>query len=189
MQEQPDIVDLVERATATTYPIIAAVRPDQWDSPTPCTEWDVRAVTVHLLDGVQSYLVAFGDAPGESARAVTDADLLPAMQEADARFLERLRAPGGREAMLDMGYATMPAETIAGFRLVDLLVHGWDIARATGQPTDGDPEVYEAALAFSQRAMDGMDRASFTMFDEATTAPADATAADRLAAFLGRPVN
>lgn len=188
MQEQPNIVDLVERATGVAYPIIAGIRADQWDLPTACTEWDVRAVTRHLLDGVTTYVAAYGDAPGVAADAVADADLLAAINAADARFLERLRAPGGREAMLDMGYATLPAEMIAGFRLTDLLVHGWDIAVATGQPTDGDPAVHEAALAFSQQAMDGLDRASFAMFAEETTAPAGATAADRLAAFLGRPV-
>lgn len=188
MTEQPDVVGLVERATAATYPIVGGIRPDQWELATPCPEWDVRGVTRHLLDGVASYLAAYGDGPGLASDAVADADLLAAMEAADARLLARLRAPGGREAMLDMGYATVPAEMIAGFRLIDLLVHGWDIARATGQPTDGDPAVYEAALAISRQALDGLARASFGMFAEETTPPAGASAADRLAAFLGRAV-
>ncbi len=188
MQEQTDIVDLVERATTVAYPIIGAVGPDQWDRPTPCTEWDVRDVVRHLLGGVGSYLAAYGDPPSVPADEVADADLLPAMRAADARFLAHLRAPGGREAVLDMGYAEMPAQMIAGFRAIDLLVHGWDIARATGQPTPDDPEAYEAALAFSRRAMEGLDRASFDMFAEPTDVADDAPAADRLAAFLGRPV-
>jgi uncharacterized protein (TIGR03086 family) len=79
----------------------------------------------------------------------------------------------------------MPAAGLAGFRFVDLVIHTWDLAKATGQDTDLAPDLFGAALAMSQQRMTGMDRTTMPFKDEVPV-PADAPAADRLAGFLGR---
>jgi uncharacterized protein (TIGR03086 family) len=72
-------------------------------------------------------------------------------------------------------------------RFNEMVVHSWDLAKATGQSTDLDPELAAASLA-SFRAVAFLPRGEGKMFQEAKPVPPDATPADRLAAFLGREV-
>jgi uncharacterized protein (TIGR03086 family) len=95
--------------------------------------------------------------------------------------------PGALGRMVTMPFGEMPAAGLAGFRFVDLVVHTWDLAKATGQDTNFAPDLCEAALAMSRQRMAGMDRAAMPFKDEVAV-PDDAPAADRLAGFLGRQV-
>lgn len=70
---------------------------------------------------------------------------------------------------------------------VDTFTHAWDLARATGQSSDLDPELAEQLLAGAKASIPDSVRGAEPMpFGPEQTAPANATAADRLAAFLGR---
>ena len=89
--------------------------------------------------------------------------------------------------MVTMPFGEMPVAGLAGFRYVELLVHAWDLAKATGQDTDLASDLCEAALAMSRQRMIGMDRANMPYNDEVPV-PGNAPAADRLAGFLGRQV-
>ena len=89
--------------------------------------------------------------------------------------------------MVTMPFGEMPAAGLAGFRFVDLVVHAWDLAKATDQETDLAPDLCEVALTMSRQRMTGMDRANMPFKDEVPV-PGDAPAADRLAGFLGRQV-
>jgi uncharacterized protein (TIGR03086 family) len=95
--------------------------------------------------------------------------------------------PGALGRMVTMPFGEMPAAGLAGFRFVDLIVHAWDLARATGQETDFAPDLCEVALAMSRQRMTDMDRTNMPFKGEVSV-PADAPAADRLAGFLGRQV-
>jgi uncharacterized protein (TIGR03086 family) len=95
--------------------------------------------------------------------------------------------PGALGRMVTMPFGEMPVAGLAGFRFVDLIVHAWDLAKATEQDTDLAPDLCEAALAMSRQRMTGMDRANMPFKDEVPV-PGDAPAADRLAGFLGRQV-
>jgi uncharacterized protein (TIGR03086 family) len=95
--------------------------------------------------------------------------------------------PGALGRMVKMPFGEMPAAGLAGFRFVDLLVHAWDLAKATGQDANLCPNLCEAALAMSRQSMARMDRANMPFKDELPV-PAEAPAADRLAGFLGRQV-
>jgi uncharacterized protein (TIGR03086 family) len=66
-------------------------------------------------------------------------------------------------------------------------VHAWDLAHATGQPTDLDPELAGRVLAWSRAALDGVPRDGTPFADECPVPPG-ATQADALAAYLGRSV-
>ncbi len=191
MTEQPDLVTSMAAAADAVEPIVAAVRPDQWALPSPCTEWDVRGVVEHLVRNTDGFLAAVsggGASPAEPVASVPDAGLAAAFAASNARLLAVLREPGALERTLPLPSGEMPAAVAAGFGLVDLLVHGWDVAKATGQPTDFAPELNEAALAMTRQAMSAFDRSTMTAFAPEQPAPDDASAADRLAAFLGRAV-
>src|SRR5688572_25969424 len=116
--------------------VVRGVKPDQLAAPTPCADWDVRALTNHLLQVVGALHLA------GRRRSVPDAmwgrDL---MSEGWAdRFEDEGRAaeaawaqPGAWDGMVGMGGAEMPAPLIATMFASDLAIHGWDLARATGQ--------------------------------------------------------
>ena len=76
----------------------------------------------------------------------------------------------------------MPGNAIVLIALVDTVVHGWDLAKATGQDAEMPPDVAEAALAFTTKAM--KDRR--IGFGDPVPVPDDASVTDRLVGWLGR---
>ena len=152
-----DAVSLHQRAVEHWAVRVAAVRDDQWDDPTPCAEWSVRDLvnhvvaeelwTVPLLRGstIQEVGSKFdGDVLGEdpSGRARSAAD--EAVAAADAVV------PGGGRVQLSYGEEDM-GEYIRQLS-ADHLIHGWDLAAATGGDTSMDPElVAEVGAWFDQR--------------------------------------
>ena len=81
---------------------------------------------------------------------------------------------------------TVPAAVALHLRLTELLVHGWDLAIATGQPTVGLPEdVAEQELAFSRHQLTQLPPGRMP-FAPPQPVDQDAPAIDRLAALLGR---
>jgi uncharacterized protein (TIGR03086 family) len=139
------------RALAATRVWVAGVGNDQWSGATGCDGWDVRALVNHLvagnwwagalarggtIEGVGDRLD--GDVLGDDPVAAYDASAT----DADAAF----SAPGAMERPCAVSYGPVPGEIYCGHRFVDVLVHGWDLATATGQPADLDPELSAACL-------------------------------------------
>jgi uncharacterized protein (TIGR03086 family) len=79
----------------------------------------------------------------------------------------------------------MPGPGLAGFTTLDILVHGWDLARATGQPADLDGRLAEHVLGFAGQAL-ATPESRGGRIGPALAIPADATVTGRLVAFLGR---
>jgi uncharacterized protein (TIGR03086 family) len=170
-------VDQLADALERTGRLIAGIRADQWHDPTPCAEWDVRGVVDHLIKGNANLVAALG--AGEVA--TTDYD------QVSARLLEAVRQPAALDRMVTVPAGTVPGTFALHLRLTELLVHGWDIARATGQKTDFPEELAEEELRFSERALEVIppDRRPF---DSPKPAPENAPTIERLAALLGRDV-
>jgi uncharacterized protein (TIGR03086 family) len=187
-QGLPNIVPMTEAAIGVAQGIVANVRSDQWATPSACAGWTVRDVVGHLVVGNETAATAFagacavpqGDPLGDAPKA--------ALADSSARYLAALRRPGALTQSVEMPFGTMPGQTIGMFRFVDFLVHGWDIAKVTGQPTDFAPELCDAALTISHQGMAEYDRASSNQFGPEQPAPESASSADRLAAFLGRTI-
>jgi uncharacterized protein (TIGR03086 family) len=70
------------------------------------------------------------------------------------------------------------------WQTAELAVHSWDLARATGQSTDLDPEVAQRGLDFMSAALTPENRGA--AFGPAVTLPDDAPVFERLVAFAGR---
>jgi uncharacterized protein (TIGR03086 family) len=79
----------------------------------------------------------------------------------------------------------MPGPGLAGFSTLDMLVHGWDLAVATGQPTDLDGRLAAHVLGFAQQAL-ATPESRAGRIGPALAAPADASVTGELVAFLGR---
>jgi uncharacterized protein (TIGR03086 family) len=182
-------------AFALTRNVLANVRPDQLDDPTPCVSWDVRRLVNHIVGGSHWFAITTnaGAAPEVDTTEDTDytqGDVLASYDEGIAASLAAFESPGAQEKMVRLPFGEIPGAMFMGVATVDQFTHGWDLAKATGQDTDLAPEMAEQLLAQCRvvitdqfRGEDGQ-----ALFGAEVEAPDGASAADRLAAFLGRSV-
>ncbi len=177
------MTDLVaaHHATCDGFARVAhRVGPRQWDLPTPCTEWDARAVVEHVIGfhdflllrplGIRAHRPRVGPAERWDA---TSAALFAALED-DGQLDRSTDLPGG-------GQST--PRTMLAALTTDVLVHTWDLARAAGLPPDLDEEAcsraYDAAFAA------GMGGPT-DMYHAAVATENGGDAASRLVALLGR---
>jgi uncharacterized protein (TIGR03086 family) len=185
----PDVLADLDCALASTEVIVAGILESQWSAPTPCTELDVREVVNHLVSGnlLFAALVHGGPLPDGNADHL-DGDPLASFQRAAGELREAFAAPGALESVYTAPFGSGPGAALAHVRIVELLVHGWDLARATGQQADCPPGVAERALAATRRQLTSRPEGPGAPFAAEVPVPDDAPAVDRLAGFLGRPV-
>jgi uncharacterized protein (TIGR03086 family) len=155
---------------------------DQWDVPTPCDDWTVRDIVVHAIETEREFLERHDLGPGAAPVAT---DLTAAWREHATAVAGVLGRDGVAEREYD-GYfgQTTIAATMADFYGWDLVVHGSDIARATGQ----EWQVSEEEAAVLHAAADGWGDALYSegVCGAAVEVSSDASATDRLLARLGR---
>jgi uncharacterized protein (TIGR03086 family) len=185
----PHIAEEHAQALAAVAPIVAGVGPEQLGADTPCEGWDVRTLLNHIVSGnwwaaelATGKTIAEvgdrldGDVLGDDPHAAFDASATAA---ADA-----FRAPGALDAPCAVSYGPVPGSVYAGHRFLDVLVHGWDLAKATDQDTSIDPALIDAAFAVITPQLD-MLRGS-GMFGEDLPVADGADDQTRLLALLGR---
>ena len=182
------IVKLHDRALETVTAIVANVERSQFGLPTPCAEFDVRALLNHMIGGNHRFVAIANGEPGASVPAtgdfVDDDALTPYRESADA-LSEAWSEPALLERTVHLPFGDFPGEMALGIHTVEVVVHGWDLANATGQPTELDPELYEVAWQHT-KDLDDSFRGTGGPFGAAVTVPAGATDTDRLMAWLGR---
>jgi uncharacterized protein (TIGR03086 family) len=182
----------LERAFASTRGVLANVTSAQLDSSTPCASWDVRALLNHVVGGTHFFARSMrgeampeGDAPDFAA-----GDFVAVYDDGAAQALAAFNAPGAAEKMVTLPFATLPGAAFMNIAATDAFAHGWDLARATGQSSDLDPELaarlLENAKVFLPDELRGADGKA--PFGPRVEPPGSVTAADQLAAFLGRTV-
>jgi len=188
-QQQVNPLDQLRQANEVFLGVLHNVRPEQMSLPTPDDEWDVRTLINHVVLGNtwSAENVKTVNAPRPSGDIIGERDPEEAYTASADAMMASFEEPGALGRMVTMPFGEMPAAGLAGFRFVDLVVHAWDLAKATGQDTDLAPNLCAAALAMSRQRMTGMDRSNMPFKDEVPV-PVDAPAADQLAGFLGRQV-
>ena len=168
--------------------LVGAVRPEQWASPTPCPEWDVRQLVGHVVAGQRLTARALApDTEPPATGALPEDDPAAAYASSATAMLDAFAAPGVLERPVAMPAGTVPGVVAVHLRTTEALVHGWDLCRATGQPLDVPDTIAEAELAFS-RPMLAQLPPERRPFAASKPVADDAPALDRLAALLGRDV-
>jgi uncharacterized protein (TIGR03086 family) len=183
------VADWHARALDATGRIVEAIPADRWQKATPCPDWDVRALVNHLVSG---NLWAAELGTGRTIEEVghrLDGDCLgadpPAAYAASAKAAsDAFGRPGALAAPCAVSYGPVPGSVYAGHRFIDVLIHGWDLATATGQDATLDDDLVEACRQIAEPQAD-MLRAS-GVFAEDVPVPPDASAQTRLLAMLGR---
>jgi uncharacterized protein (TIGR03086 family) len=192
MTENQDPRPLYRRAVAQTEIVVAAVSPAQLGLPTPCTEYDVRALLAHIVGGLtRTALVGEGDpdalARPAVAEGVPDDGWPDAYRAAADRAFAAWADDARLDALVEVPWGKVPGRfALAGY-IQEVLTHGWDLAQATGQPAEGDPELALWALATAKRILPPDIRgAEGVPFGPVVDAPAGAGPHTQLAAWLGR---
>ena len=192
MTENQDPRPLYRRAVAQTETIVAAVTPDQLDLPTPCPEYDVRTLLAHITGGLtRTALVGEGDPDAltrpAQASGVPDDGWPDAYRAAANRAFAAWADDTKLDTLVEVPWGKVPGRCALAGYIHEVLAHGWDLATATSQPTERDPELALFALAGAKRILPPEIRgADDVPFGPVVEVPADATPYTQLAAWLGR---
>jgi len=177
------------RVLSAMEALVAAVRPEQLGERTPCVDFDVRALINHMIfENLAHAALAVGN-PIPSPDATTDyvgSDHRAAYHTSALA----VRAALSRPEMLEQRYGPpdAPGSMIVQQAIIELLAHGWDLATATGQPTNLVPDVAEHTLSVVRVWYRDQPRTPGNAFAPEHAVSEGASAADRLAAYLGRTV-
>ena len=181
MGDRPDPLTQMDQLGPHLGGVVGGITPDQLDAPTPCVEFDVRGVLEHMVGGATAFAAAFR---GERAAEPDLTDPLAAFGPALGDLAAAISAPGALDRTVAAPFGDLPGETFARFVVLDGLVHGWDMAVATGQDYAPPDELVAEVEAFAHGAIDPLRDGS--TFGPAVDATADATPIERLAAYTGR---
>jgi uncharacterized protein (TIGR03086 family) len=180
----------LEQAISSTRTVLAAVTPDQLDADTPCSSWKVRDLVNHIVGGQYFFAAgAEGNPPTAAAGDFAAGDFVAAFDESSAKCVAAFQGEGVMTKMLTLPFGQMPGAAFVGLAATDTFTHGWDLAKATGQVTDLVPDLAAQLLAGAKQAISPAFRGPEPApFGPEQQAPAGASKADQLAAFLGRTV-
>ena len=148
-----DPIAIFEKAAVAVQAIMAGIRQDQSSAATPCTEWNVRDVMNHVIGGAEVLAGSLKGSMPEGVGGVSPnssysgemnvAKLAQAYAGETARALAAARQPEAMSATTPGSMMTVPQFLIA--MAADHIIHGWDLARATGQDETLDDDVVRAA--------------------------------------------
>lgn len=170
-------IDLLASVFAKTEGIIAGVSPDHPQLPTPCADFDVARIVDHLVGWANSFAAKLtggtfeGDPNDYRARANPVADF----HKAAGTIMGAYRTEGDAAQQLPVGVL-----------LMEYIVHGWDLATATGQPVSFTPAEADRALELGQQLLKPEYRGPGKAFGYEAEVSDSAGSVEKLVAFLGR---
>ena len=176
--EDPTPVVAAEAALAVIQPVLRNLTDADRGKPTPCADFTAHDLVEHLLDS----LVQLAGMAGASLSVPERGSAEDKVSVLAGRMIEAWRG-ADLAGMLPFGDGEAPASFLAGILPVELLLHGWDLAQATGQQLRVSDEV----VAYVREIGDGLIKAGRggSFGDEVTPAP-DASPIDAFAAYAGR---
>src|SRR5580704_6109990 len=186
-------------ADAISYALgnVEPVTPDLLARPTPCREWDLRMLLQHGCESLAALeegfatgcvrLTATGDCPDASGPDASgpDAGGPAGVFVTRARSLLACWARAGSPAVA-IGGLPLAAEVVAAAGALEIAVHGWDVAQASGSRLAIPPSLAARLLQVAPLLVTGTDRPQ--LFAAPVAVRCEASASEKLTAFLGRPV-
>lgn len=176
-------LELLRAGTSLFRARLAGVSGAQWAAPTPCAGWTVLDLVNHVVYGNRLAVDLLDGRTPDTRPPATAGEVVAAVDrtaaEQDAAFR---RTPGDREVPHPAGRVRVSDFVV--YRCADIVVHAWDLARATGGDTDLGPVLPDAVLRPYAEWVDSLDRDA-VFAPPASVAP-DAPEQDRLLTRLGR---
>lgn len=183
----PAVVRL-QAAFAQLARLTASVSADQAGLATPCQEWSVGQLLDHLCSDLSHFqLVARGESPDWSQQIPSPGPgWAQDIADNGAALVEAWQQAGDLSGRTELpGIGEVPATFRLDMQTVELVCHGWDLARAMGEGPLDDA-LAEAALSWMKAALSPQFRTPQSGFGAERDAPSDAGPYERLAAFSGR---
>lgn len=182
-----EIKTLHEQALRHTARLVAAIGGHQWDAPTPCPKWTVRDLVNHLVTGNLWVRELGRGRTIEEVGTALEGDLLsqdPVATHTDSvtAAIAAFGADGAMERLWHLSFGPRPGRVYARQRFIDVLIHGWDIATATGQDTRLPEEPVAECLSYLEAKPEVRKVWGFATVDP----PATGGPQERLLALTGR---
>ncbi len=143
-----DDLELLALAGSTFRDKLVSVGPDQHFMPTPCGDWNVAGLVTHVLGGNHMAVRLLqgahrAEAIGYLSGLPLGDDPLATFDENAAAQLATFSEPGALDRMCEHPVGDVPGSAVLGFRIGDLTLHSWDLARAVGSDEDLPTELLE----------------------------------------------
>ncbi len=187
-----DLVELHGRCGQRFAALVAGVGPGQWQDGTPCSQWDVRTLVHHLLYEQRWVPPLFEGLTIEQVGGRFEGDLLGGDAVAWPGLLASaigqahvvVARPGALDRTVHLSFGDTSGREYVMQLTADLAIHGWDLARATGQDDTLDPDAVALMLPWAEANGDLLAASGMfgTRIDTAPGAPVDV----RLLGLLGR---
>lgn len=170
-------IDLLESVLTEAEATIASVRPGQGHLPTPCTDLDVARIVDHLVGWARSFATRLtgGSDAGDPNGYRVEGDPVMEFHQAAQTIAGAYREGVEQSQKLPVG-----------FLIMEFLVHGWDLATATGRSVSYPPAAADLGLATGRQMLQPEYRGPGKTFGYEVEVPDDAGPVDRLVAFMGR---
>lgn len=182
-------LDALDLATHEFSRRLALINPDQWDNPTPCTDWDVHYLVAHVVGGNRFASLILNGATVEKAIASImgtpqlgdepDQDFAVSTTDQGREF----RVPGRLTALVDHPLGAMAGTRFLSFRIMDIALHAWDLAIGINADATLNDELVDV-LHQIIKSEDGDMGFGINALNEADP---NASAQDRLLDLMGRP--
>jgi uncharacterized protein (TIGR03086 family) len=182
--------DLLVAVLSDLEPVVGRITGEQLNEPTPCTELDVGQLRGHILGWLTTFAAGFADPGGQAPLDRLDGYTVPAdaaaeVHSASAAMAAALRG-GAADRPLRLGDSAMPGDMALSMILWEYQVHGWDLARATGQPWSPPVTAAEESLEFAPGMLTDDYQGAGKAFAPRVPVPATASPLDRLLGLSGR---
>ena len=180
-----DPIDQLQHAIDQTGRIVSGIRPDQADLPTPCPDWDVQRLAEHVVRDLRMFTARAGGAEWkEETPSLSPDEWADVYQDSADALVGAWRDGGPLDQVVKLPFGEVPKAWFVGQQLSDVIVHGWDLAVATGQSTEFDQGLAATALDWGRTNLKPEYRGRD--FGPEVDVPAEAPAMDRLVGFFGR---
>jgi uncharacterized protein (TIGR03086 family) len=189
-----DAMDALDASAERNLELVAHVRPEQWDNPTPCAEWNVRSLVGHLIAGRHGYCALLRGAPSTKLRSLlaqqseaAGADPVAACESAARSVRAAFAEPGALERTVHHRIGDIPGSALLALLIGDSVVHSWDLAIAIGVNPGLDEQLVEYVYGnYAPIAQSGAIYANGWFAAPATPLPEGATPLERLLHLTGR---
>lgn len=177
--------ELIALAAPPTLAVLHAVRPDQLAAPTPCAEYDVQGLIDHMLRWGPSLIRASRQPAAEAPPADNSPPGGGALERQIGELVAAWSVPDAWQGVTSMGGPhEMPARMIGAMATGEVVVHGWDLARATGQRISWDGTLIE--FLYDEVAKTAELGREMQAYGEEFPVPPTAPTLDRMLGLTGR---
>jgi uncharacterized protein (TIGR03086 family) len=176
-----DELSSAEATLAELQQVVHTIAADDLDKQTPCREFDIAALTDHLMNSITTIGEAVGaELPPRDSNDSVERQIILAARPAVDAWRKR-----GLDGTVQLGSNEVPADVMAGILSIEFLIHAWDYAKATGRTVNPSPALVEFVLGLTRKIISPQGRTNVG-FDDPVDISDDAPVFDRLIAFTGR---